>query len=220
MTEAITGGPEAFLESLREELRTCAPSHQVSFATVLAERRLALVGEYADWKPRLGQGASPIQIVEALWDHACELAIAPDPPDGFEADSAEEQFLNNYRQISRVQFGEFEADLSDLGALVDPDRFAAFRSYRGIWLLKLATRCCAPGAGIAAVVEVARASLQMSIGFGLYDDYHDNMKLRENWNIPDVQAEARLQSKLARTMRSTARIGRSAVETLRREFVT
>jgi hypothetical protein len=219
MTEAIAGGPDAFLESLREELSPCAHSHHVSFAAILAERRLALFGEYVDWKPRLGRGASPLQIVEALWDHACELAITPDPRDGFEADSAEEQFLTNYRQISPDQFGEFEADLSDLGALVDPDRFAAFRSYRGIWLLKLAMRCCSPGAGIASVMEVAQASLHMSIGFGLYDDYYDNMQLRENWNIPDVQAEALLQSKLARTLRATPRIGRGAVEALRRDFV-
>jgi hypothetical protein len=60
----------------------------------------------------------------------------------------------------------------------------------------------------------------MSIGFGLNDDNHDNMKLRENWNISDVQAEARLQSKLARTLRATPRIGPDAVEALRLNFVT
>jgi len=220
MTEAIAGGPEAFLESLREELSPCAHPHHVSFAAVLAERGLALVGEYADWKPRLGQGASPLQIVEALWDHACELAIAPDPPDGFEADSAEEQFLTNYRQISPDQFGEFEADLSDLGALVDPDRFAAFRSYRGIWLLKLAMRCCATGAGVAEAVTAARASLHISADSGLSEGYVSDQFLRERWNVPKVQAEARLQSKLARTLRATPRIAPDAVIALRRDFVT
>jgi hypothetical protein len=42
MTESIFIGPEAFLESLREELPPCASAHHVSFAAVLAERRLAL----------------------------------------------------------------------------------------------------------------------------------------------------------------------------------
>jgi uncharacterized protein YjaG (DUF416 family) len=196
MTETIPGGPEAFLEYLREELRPCAPSHHVSFAAALAERGLAVVGEYADWNPRLGQGASPLQIVNALWGHACERRITPD------------------------QIGEFESDLSALAALVDPDRLAAFRSYSGIALLTLAIRCCVPGGGIASVVEVARASLHISTGFGLSDDYQSNLELRERWNATDVQAEAQLQIELARTLRSASRVERDTVKALRRKFVT
>jgi len=196
MTEAIPVGPEVFLESLREELSPCSPSHQVSFAAVLAERRLASAGEYADWEPRLGQGESPRRIMEALWGHACGRAIAPDRLD------------------------EFETDLSEVAALVDPDRFAAFEAYRGIWLLELATRCCAPGAGIAPAMKVARASLHMSAGAGLSEDYVSDQFLRERWNVPKVQAESRLQSKLARTLRATPRIAPDAVNALRRDFVT
>src|SRR5688572_21589599 len=196
MTEPITDGPEAFLESLREELFPCPPSHHVSFAAALAERRLTLFGEYAGWKPRLGQGASPLRIVEALWDHVRETAVTP------------------------VRLNEFEADLTDLAALVDPDRFAAFDSYRGIRLLTLATRCCAPGAGIYDVMTVARASLHASIGFYLSDEYLGNLELREKWNTPDVQAEARLQSDMARALRAAPRIGRDTVEAIRRKFVS
>ncbi len=196
MTETIHGGPEAFLESLREELSPCAPSHHVSFASVLAERRLASAGEYADWEPRLGQGASPRLIMEAVWEHACGRAIAPD------------------------RLGEFEADLSDVATLVDPDRFAAFDSYRGIWLLELAARCCAPGAGIAAAMKVALASLYMAADSGLSEDYVSDQLLRERWNFPKVQAEARLQIELARILSATPNVGPGAVETLRRKFVT
>jgi hypothetical protein len=196
MTETIHDGPESFLESLREELSPCASSHYISFAAVLAERRLASAGEYADWEPRLGQGASPRRIVAAVWDHACGRAIAPD------------------------RLGEFAADLSQVAELVDPDRFAAFDSYRGIWLLELAARCCAPGAGIAAAMKVALASLYMSAGSGLSEDYVSDQLLRERWNVPKVQAEARLQIELARRLGATPRIGSDTVEALRREFVT
>ncbi|HKQ78995.1 MAG TPA: hypothetical protein VJ810_35180, partial [Blastocatellia bacterium] len=182
--------------------------------------------------PRLGNGASPRQILEAVWEYACDLAIAPDWLGGFGADSAEGQFLSDYRQIAQERFGEperfgkperfgeFEADLSDLAALVDPDRFTAFNAYRGIGLIELATQCCVHGAGVAGAVKVARASLHISTGFGLSDDYICNRDLREYWNIPDVQAEARLQNKLARTLRATPRIGHDTVEALRRNFVT
>ena len=196
MTETIHGGPEAFLESLREELSPCAHSHHVSFAAVLAERRMAWAGENVDWEPRLGQGASPRRIMEAVWDHACGRAIAPD------------------------RLGEFEADLSEIAELVDPDRFAAFDSYRGIWLLELATRCCDPGGGIAAAMKVARNSLYMSAGAGLSEDFVSDHLLRERWNVPKVQAEARLQIELARRLSATPRIGSDTVEALRRSFVT
>jgi uncharacterized protein DUF416 len=196
MTETIPGGPEAFLQSLREELSACAHSYHASFAAVLAERRLASAGEYADWEPRLGQGASPRQIMEAVWDHACGRAIAPD------------------------RLGEFEASLSEVVALVDPDRYAAYVAYHVIWLLRLATRCCAPGAGVSAALKVARASLHMSTGFGLSDDFVCDRDLRENWNIPDVQAEVRLQSKLAQALRAAPSIAPDTVEALRRNFVT
>ena len=196
ITETIHGGPEAFLESLREELSPCAHSHHVSFAAVLAERRLALAGEDADWEPRLGQGASPRRIMEAVWDHACGRAIAPD------------------------RLGEFEADLTEVAALVNPDRYAAFDAYRGIWLLWLTVRCCATGAGVADAVTVARASLHMSAGSGLSEDYVSDQLLRERWNVPKVQAEARLQIELARGLSATLRIGSDTVEALRRDFVT
>jgi hypothetical protein len=163
------------------------------------------------------------QIMEAVWDHACGQDIAPD------------------------RLGEFEADLTEVAALVDPDRFSASFAYSVIWLLKLTTRCCAPGAGVAAAVTLARDSLYMSIhaarrlppgiaavmaapdslhmstGFGFsYKDYwnEDDWELYEKWHTPNVQAEARLQSKLAHTLRAIPRIGRDIVETLRRDFVT
>jgi hypothetical protein len=196
MIEPVTDTPETFLESLREELYPCPSSHHVAFAAALAERGLALIGEYSDWNPRLGQGASPLQIVEELWGHACGMAVAPD------------------------RLNEFEADLRDLAALVDPDRFAAFDSYRGIRLLGLATRCCAPGAGIYDAMTVARASLHAAIGFYLSDERHGSLELREKWNTPPVQAEARLQSELARTLRATPRIEHDTVEALRRDFVS
>jgi hypothetical protein len=195
LTELISGGPEDFLEFLREELHPCPPSHHVSFAAALAERGLALIGEYAGWSPRLDKGASPLQIAGALWDHACGTAIAPD------------------------RLNEFESDLSDLAALVDPDRVAAFDSYRGLRLLKLATRCCAPGAGIYDCMTVARASLHISIGYYLSDEPHSSLELREKWDTPSVRTEAMLQSELARTLRSTPSIGRDTVEALRRDFV-
>jgi uncharacterized protein DUF416 len=196
LTDTTHGGPEAFLESLREDLRQCAPSHHVSFAAVLAERRLAAAGEYVDWEPRPGQGASMRQIMEAVWDQACGRDIAPD------------------------RLGEFEADLTEVATLVDPDRYAAFDAYRGIWLLRLTVRCCATGAGVVAAVKMARASLHMSTGFGLSDDYVCDRDLRENWNNPDVQAEVRLQIKLAQAMRAAPRIAPDTVEALRRSFVT
>lgn len=196
ITETIHGGPEAFLESLREELRHCAHSHHVSFAAVLAERRLAWAGEYVDWEPRPGQGASMRQIMEAVWSQACGRDIAPDRLD------------------------EFEADLTEVAALVDSDRYAAFDAYRGIWLLRLTVRCCATGAGVADAVTAARASLHMSADSGLSEDYVSEQFLRERWNVPKVQAEARLQSKLAGTLRATPHIGPDAVEALRRDFVT
>lgn len=247
MTETIPGGPDAFQESLREELRPCAPAHHVSFAAVLGERWLPWAGEYADWEPTpgqpsyrylikvssaseyadlappLGQGASMRQIIEAVWDHACGQDIAPD------------------------RLGEFEADLSEIGVLVDPDRFSASFAYSVIRLLRLTTRCCAPGAGVAAAVTVARDSLYMSIhaarrlppgiaavmmapdslhmstGFGFsYKDYwfKDDWELYEKWYTPNVQAEARLQRKLAQTLRTIPRIERDTVEALRRDFVT
>ena len=220
MTETIPGGPESFLESLREELRPCGIAHHVSFAAVLAERRLASAGEYADWEPRLGHGASPRQIMEAVWDYACELAIAPDRLSGFEAGSAEAQFLTNYRRVSPDRLSGFEADLSDVVALIDPDRFAAFENYRGIWLLQLTTQSLARGVGDAVAVMVARASLYLSAGSGLSEDYVSDWFLRERWNIPDVQAEARLQNRMAQTLRETPSIGRDAIEALRRDFVT
>jgi uncharacterized protein YjaG (DUF416 family) len=196
MTETIPGGPEAFLESLREELSPCAHSHHVSFAAVLAERRMAWAGENVDWEPRLGQGASMRQIMEAVWSHACGRDIAPD------------------------RLGEFEADLTEVATLVDPDRYAAFDAYRAIWLLRLTVRCCATGAGVADAVTAARASLYMSADSGLSEDYVSEQFLRERWNVPKVQAEARLQSKLARTLRAMPRIAPDAVEALRRDFVT
>jgi len=196
MTETISGAPEAFLESLREELLHCGPTHHISFAAALAERQLSRIGEYADWTPRLGQGASPRRIMEAVWKHACGQDIAQD------------------------RLGEFKADLSEVAALVDPDRFAAFDSYRGIFLLELATRCCAHGSGIAAAMKVSRASLYMSASSGLSEDYVSDQLLRERWNVPKVQAEARLQIELARTLSATPHIGRDTVETLRRDFVT
>jgi hypothetical protein len=195
ITETIPGGPEAFLEFLREELRPCALAHHVSFAAVLTERGLAWADGWDDWKPRLGQGASMRQIIEAVWDRACGRAIAPE------------------------RLCEFEADLSELQVVVDPDRFAATRDYYRIWLLRLTTRCCAPGAGVDAAVAVARASLHMSAGCDLSEDWVCDMVLRERWGIPDVQEEARLQSKLAQTLRAIPRIDRGAVETLRRDFV-
>jgi hypothetical protein len=219
MTETIPGGPEAFLEVLRDELGLCAPAHHVSFAAVLAERglpraadyadwepqqgesihaallRLAWPDNYADWEPRLGQRVSMRQILGAVWDHACGRSIAPD------------------------RLCEFEANLQEVAALVDPDRYASFDTYRAIWLLQLTTRCCAPGAGVAAAVAVARDSLHMSTGYGLRDDDGCDRDLRERWNTPNVQAEARLQSKLAQTLRAIPVIGRDAVETLRRDFV-
>ena len=124
ITETIHGGPEAFLESLREELSPCAHSHHVSFAAVLAERRLAWAGEMSTGN-RLGQGASMRQIMEAVWSHACGRDIAPE------------------------RLGEFEADLSEVATLVDPDRYAAFDAYRAIWLRWLTVRCCAIEAGVA-----------------------------------------------------------------------
>lgn len=215
MTETIPDGPEAFLEFLREELRHCSHAHHVSFAAVLGERGLAWAreyadlepspgqpsyrylikvssaGEYADLAPPLGQGASMRQILEAVWDHACGQDIAPD------------------------RLGEFEADLTEVAVLVDPDRYAASYAWRGIRLLRLTTLCCAPGAGAAAAVEVARASLHMSAGYDMSD-----WELRDKWDIPDIQAEARLQSKLAQTLRAIPRIGLDTVETLRLDFVT
>jgi hypothetical protein len=220
MTETIHGGPEAFLEFLRDELRLCSPAHHVSFAAVLAERglrwandyadwapqqgesihaallRLVWPDDYADWEPRLGQRVSMRQIMGAVWDHACGQSIAPD------------------------RLCEFEANLQEVKALVDPDRYTSLYAYRGIWLLQLTTRCCAPGAGVAAAVTVARDSLHMSTGNGLRDDYGYDRDLRESWRIPNVQAEARLQSKLAQTLRAIPLIGRDAVETLRRDFIT
>jgi hypothetical protein len=215
MTESIPGGPEAFLESLRDELRLCTPAHHISFAAVLAERRLAWAGdyadwepqqgesihaallrmaypeEYADWEPRFGQRVSMRQIMGAVWDHACGQSITPD------------------------RLREFEANLQEVAALVDPDRFAASYAWHGIWLLQLTTRCCAPGAGAAAAVEVARASLRMSAGYDMSD-----WELREKWDLPDIQAETRLQSKLAQTLRAIPQIERDIVETLRLDFVT
>jgi hypothetical protein len=220
MTETIPGGPDAFLEFLRDELRLCSPAHHVSFAAVLAERGLAWANDYADWvpqqgesihaallrlawpddyvdwEPRLGQRVSMRQIMGAVWDHACGQDIAPD------------------------QLCEFEANLQEVAALVDPDRYTSFYAYRGIWLLQLTTRCCAPGAGVAAAVTVARASLHMSAGSCLAEDFVCDLELRERWNTPNVQAEARLQSKLAQTLRAIPRIGRDAVATLRRDFVS
>jgi uncharacterized protein YjaG (DUF416 family) len=215
MTETIPGGSEAFLEFLRDELRMCAPAHHVSFAAVLAERglpraadyadwepqqgesihaallRLAWPDNYADWEPRLGQRVSMRQILGAVWDHACGRSIAAD------------------------RLCEFEANLQEVAALVDPDRYASFDVYRAIWLLQLTTRCCAPGVGAAAATEVARASLCMSAGYDMSD-----WELREKWDLPDIQAEARLQSKLAQTLRAIPQIERDIVETLRRDFVT
>jgi hypothetical protein len=220
MTETIPGGPEAFLEFLRDELRLRSPAHHVSFAAVLAERglawaadyadwvpqqgesihaallRLAWPDNYADWEPRLGQRVSMRQILGAVWDHSCGRSIAPD------------------------RLCEFEANLQEVAALVDPDRYASFDAYRAIWLLQLTIRCCAGGAGVAAGVVVARASLHMSAGSGLSEDYVCDQELHEKWDSPNVQAEARLQSKLAQTLRAIPRIGLDTVETLRRDFVT
>jgi hypothetical protein len=219
ITETIPGGPEAFLEFLRDELRLCSSAHHVSFAAVLAERGLVWAGEYADWEPqqgesihaallrlawphdyadwepRLGQRVSMRQIMGAVWDHACGQDIAPD------------------------RLCEFEANLQEVAALVDPDRYASFYAYRGIWLLQLTTRCCASGAGTVAAVAVARSSLHISAGSGLSEDYVCDRELSEKWDAPNVQAEARLQSKLAQILRAIPRIGRDAVETLRRDFV-
>jgi hypothetical protein len=220
ITETIPGGPEEFLDFLRDELRQCAPALHVSFAAVLAERglvwaddyadwepqqgesihaallRLAWPRDYADWEPRLGQRVSMRQIMGAVWDHACGQEIAPD------------------------RLCEFEANLQEVAALVDPDRYTSFYAYRGIWLLQLTTRCCASGAGVAAALAVARASLHMSAGSGLAEDYVCDRELRERWDIPNVQAEARIQSKLAQTLRAIQRIGRETIETIRRDFVT
>jgi hypothetical protein len=220
MTESIPDGPEAFLESLRDELRLCGPAHHVSFAAVLAERGLAWAGDYADWEPqqgesihaallrlawpddyadwepRLGQRVSMRQIMEVVWDHACGRSIAAN------------------------RLGELEANLQEVAALVDPDRYASFYAYRAIWLLRLATRCCAGGAGVAAALAVARASLHMSAGSGLAEDYVCDRELRERWDTTKVQTEARLQVKLAQTLRAIPQIERDSVETLRRDFVT
>ena len=55
-------------------------------------------------------------------------------------------------------------------------------------------------------MTAARASLHMSADTGLSEDYVSEQFLRERWNVPKVQAEARLQSKLAGTLRATPRI--------------
>ena len=145
-------------------------SHQVSFAAVLAERRLVLAGEYADWNPASGKARLRARSMEA-----CGSRLRPD--------------------IAPERLGEFEADLSEVATLVDPDRYAAFDAYRDLapWLT---TRCCASKPG-SLTREAARASLHMSAGFGLSEDYVSEQFLRERWNVPKVQAEARLQSKLA-----------------------
>jgi hypothetical protein len=136
------------------------------------------------------------QILEAVWDHACGQDISPD------------------------RFGEFEADLQEVAVLVDPDRHTASYAWNGISLLQLTTQCCAPGAGVAAAVAVAKASLRMSTGYSLSWDYTCDLYLHEKWDSPKIQAEARLQSKLAQTLRAIPLIGLDNVETLRRDFVT
>jgi hypothetical protein len=55
----------------------------------------------------------------------------------------------------------------------------------------------------------------MSAGYDMSD-----WELREKWDLPDIQAETRLQSKLAQTLRAIPQIERDIVETLRLDFVT
>ncbi len=193
MTETIFPGPDAYIDLLRNELRLCA--QPIAFAAVIAERRLALAREYAGWEPIPGHSISMRRILEEVWDHV------------------------SGREMGTDRIGKFESELSEIATLVDPDRYVAFDAYRGIWLLSLATRCCAPGSGIDAVEKVARASLYIAAGCDLSEDYVCDWWLQERWNSLDVQAEARFQNKLAQALRAIPHIGRDTVEDIRRDFV-
>ena len=164
MNETIFPGTDAYIDSLRDELRLCA--QPIAFAAVITERRLALAREYAGWEPIPGHSISMRRILEEVWDHV------------------------SGREMGTDRIGRFESELSEIATLVDPDRYAAFDAYRVIWLLRLATQCCAP-----------------------------DWWLQERWNSPTVQTEAHLQNKLAQALRAIPHIGRDTVEALRRDFV-
>jgi hypothetical protein len=195
MTETISPGPDAFLDFLLDEMRLCPIPHRVAFAAVLAERRLVSIPEYVDLKPGVGQSLSLRRIMEDVWERAGGRALEPD------------------------RISNFEDELSEIATLVDPDRYAAFNSYRGIWLLRLAARLCATGAEPDATVKAARASMYIAAGCDLSEDYVCDWRLRENWSYPEVQAEARFQKNLALSLRAIPHMLPDIVEELRRDLL-
>jgi hypothetical protein len=187
--------PDWYFSDLEGELRSCTPGHRVAFAALLAARRLLLVDEDADWAPRSGKGASLQQMMTEVWGQACG------------------------HRIATQRLAEFEEDLSEIGVNVDPDRYRAFDNYRGIWIIRLAVRCCAaaagaPGADALAALAVARASVEMAAGCALAADDVADFLVREQWQSQAVQAEVLRQRALLGQVLAIPTIDAEAVRRL------
>jgi hypothetical protein len=186
--------PIAFLRTLEGSLEQISRRHAIAFAAVLAERGLARAGgddEYYAAPSRV----TVRDVMNAIWDHAC--GVAP---------------------ITAERFQVFDEALSEMGVLVDPDRYAATREYNGLGLVRQALYACGDERPTTAASDAAHAALHMAAHSLFADDYENDRNLRESWLNADVQTELARQHRLAEEIRGLAAITRADVERMRAEF--
>jgi hypothetical protein len=162
----VDEGPDAFLDGLAKTIDAMTPAHRAAFIALVAERRSARLGEYADWPPDDAR-ATALEMIEALWDAARDGRFS----------------------LSRAE--AFDADLEALGVLVDPDRFSAFEVYRAIGVLRRALAASAAGASAAGAVGVAVSALAAAASASEEAGVTIPRGLRSAWGWEAVQKEAR-----------------------------
>ena len=156
----------------------CPRTHHVVFAAIIAEGRLAVIGEDSFYAAR--SGASVRSILDAVWDHACGGEIDPD------------------------RLSAMDADLAEIAAVVDSDRYGANHEYRVLHLVGAAAMCCARVADVAGVVEMARISIAAAAFARAGGDL----------------AEAELLGRLLDSLRASPHLEADLAQALRREFLT